>query len=99
MEYLFIDESGSMTNNYLNKYPYFVICIVHVISKDKLKTILKRYISKKINAWKEEESRIINNGTFKELKGSLLSYIDKIDLACYLMENNYFELYYVIVNN
>lgn len=99
MEYLFIDESGSMSTKYINSYPYFVICIIHPINKDKLKIILKRFISKKINTWIKEESKMVSNGKFKELKGSQLSYNEKIELGFYLIDNNYFEVYYINVIN
>jgi putative IMPACT (imprinted ancient) family translation regulator len=40
MEYLYIDESGSITNQ--NKESYFVICIIRVFDKEKIKKVLKR---------------------------------------------------------
>ena len=99
MEYLFIDESGSMTCEYAFSYPYFVICIIRSINKDKLKTIFKRYVSKKLSSWIENDSELIKNGKFKELKGSKLSYLEKIDFASFITENNYFEVYYIVVIN
>lgn len=48
MQYLYIDESGSMTIDHFNDWPYFVIAIVRCGNPDKLKTLYKRFIKKHI---------------------------------------------------
>lgn len=49
MQYLYIDESGSMTIDHFNDWPYFVIAIVRCGNPDKLKTLYKRFIKKHMN--------------------------------------------------
>lgn len=46
MQFLYIDESGTNTIEYADKFPYFIISIVHVFDKEKLKKVIKKYISK-----------------------------------------------------
>lgn len=100
--YISIDESGSMTKKDLSKNKFFVICYIRIKDGKKLKKALKRYISKKMEHFRAID---INNmmfdssGKFKELKGSALPKDDKIELAKYLCKNNYFDVYYICVNN
>ena len=46
MQFLYIDESGTNTIEHADKFPYFIISMVHVFDKDKLKKVIKKYISK-----------------------------------------------------
>lgn len=46
MQFLYIDESGTNTIEHADKFPYFIISLVHVFDKDKLKKVIKKYISK-----------------------------------------------------
>ena len=46
MQFLYIDESGTNTIEHSDKFPYFIISLVHVFDKDKLKKVIKKYISK-----------------------------------------------------
>ena len=57
MEYLFIDESGTMTNIYCEQFPYFIICLLHVKDKRKLKTITKQFISRNLDTLKSLGSK------------------------------------------
>ena len=52
MEYLFIDESGTMTNIYCEQFPYFIICLLHVKDLRILKTITKQFISRNLDILK-----------------------------------------------
>lgn len=100
MEYLFIDESGTMSTEYCEKFPFFIICLLHVLDKRKLKTITKRFISQHMEELKSLGStKMFKNGKFIEIKGSELSYDLKIELARYLCKYEIFEIIYIDVNN
>lgn len=100
MEYLFIDESGSNTNQKVDQFPYFVICLIRVFDKEKLKKVLKRFISKYYNDLKNiDNGKMFKNNKFYELKGSSLNVEMKYKLAKYLAQSNLFEVYYIIVDN
>lgn len=74
MEYLFIDESGSNTNQNVDQFPYFVICLIRIFDKEKLKKVLKRFISKYYNDLKNiDNGKMFKNNKFYELKGSSLN--------------------------
>lgn len=100
MEYLYIDESGSITNQNTEQLSYFVICIIRVFDKDKIKKVLKRFISKYYNELKSiDNGKMFKNNKFKELKGSALNIEMKYKLAEYLAKSNLFEVYYIMVDN
>jgi hypothetical protein len=100
MEYLYIDESGTMTTEHNEKFPFFVICLIHVLDKRKLKTIVKRFISKNMEELKLLNSqKMFKEKKFVEIKGSELSYSLKIDFANYLCKYNVFKIIYIDVDN
>lgn len=100
MEYLYIDESGSNTNKEVDQFPYFVICLVRVFDKEKLKKVLKRFISKYYNDLKNiDNGKMFKNNKFRELKGSSLNIEMKYKLSNYLAQSSLFEVYYIIVDN
>ena len=101
MEYFYIDESGSMTTEYANKFPFFIISVVRVFNKDLLKKRLKRFVSKHIGELKASDNgKMFNNGKFLELKGSALTIDLKKSLAEYLLDSSdLFEVHYIIVDN
>jgi len=73
MQYLFIDESGTMTKEYANHFPFFVICVINVFDRDKLKRVLKRFIQKNMDKLKlsDKENKMFKDGKFLELKAML----------------------------
>lgn len=101
MENLYIDESGSMTCEYCDKIPYFVIAIIRVKNKDKLKRVYKRFISKNIERLRELDTtnKMFTNNTFIELKGSCFDYQMKNKFIEYFCKNNYFEIFYIRIEN
>lgn len=101
MVYLYIDESGSMTNKHIKSCPYFIIAILYVKDKEKLRRVFKRFISSYLKELKDLDtgSKMFRNGKFHELKGSCLDYDMKINLAEYLCKNDLFEVFYIRVDN
>lgn len=100
MEYLFIDESGTMTNIYCEQFPYFIICLLHVKDLRKLKTITKQFISRNLNTLKSLGSKKMFRGDkFIEIKGSELSYNLKIEFAEHLCKYDVFDIVYIDIEN
>ena len=89
----YIDESGSMTSTYSKNQPYFVICLVKVLEKSKLKHLFKNFLIK------NPEYKFIKPNNSYELKGTKLSTNQKINLANYLKRKDLFELFFIKVNN
>lgn len=104
MERLYVDESGSMTATYCNIHPYFIIAIVRVKDSTKLKRIFKRFISKNLSELIiadniDNDHKMFNNGKFIELKGSRFTPALKREFVNYFCRNNYFEVFYILVDN
>lgn len=101
MENIYIDESGSMTTNHSANQPYFVVCMLRVKDKDKLKRAYKRFISKHLNRLKEidKENRMFRDGKFLELKGCCLDFSMKKEFVDFFCQKNLFELIYIRVKN
>ena len=101
MQYLFIDESGTMSiREHVKKFPFFVISILNVKDREKLKRVIKRFISKKYSILKEiDDGKMFNNDKFVELKGSSLPRNLKIEFAEYVSKYDLFDVYYIFVDN
>ena len=101
MQYLYIDESGSMTIDHFNDWPYFVIAIVRCGNPDKLKTLYKRFIKKHMNELHEADtkSRMFQNERFHELKGSALTPSLKSEFVSYFAREGTLEVYYIVLDN
>ena len=103
MQYLYIDESGSMTTKYVKHFPYFVISVVRVFNREALKRKLKIFISKNYELLKDadKENKMFLNGKFVELKGVALTYDLKIKLSNYLLNycRGLFEVNIILIKN
>ncbi len=101
MEYLYIDESGSLTSEFAFIHPNFVMCVVRVKDITNLRKLLKRFIYENYQEIKEidENNKIFKNGEFLEIKGSSLNSKLKKKLASFLCNGNVLEIYYIHVNN
>ena len=98
----YIDESGSMTTNYSNQNPWFIISIVRVNAPKKLNRLFKYFIKKNykelMNCPKAE--RMFKNNKFLELKGSALTGKLKQKFVQFFTETpNIFELFIIKVDN
>lgn len=101
MQYLYIDESGSMTNQYTKSWPYFVIAIIRTEEPDKLRKLHKRFIGKYLVKLKaaDSEGRMFKGGVFQELKGTAFTPDLKRAFATYLGRENTMDLYYIVIDN
>lgn len=101
MEYLYVDESGSMTVSHNETHPYFIISIVRAKNIDKLKKVHKRFVSSHKAELKETDKRnlMFNGSAFSELKGSCLTPQLKREFVKFFCQNGHFELFYIVVKN
>lgn len=101
MEYLYIDESGSMTSKYSDTYPYFVIAIVRASDPKKLKRIHKRFVEKHMEELQsvDKSFRMFKNNHFKELKGSAFTPNLKRKFVSYFCRQNTLEVFYIVLDN
>ena len=101
MQFLFIDESGSMTKHYSDHLHYFVIAIVRTERPKVVRTVYKRFITKYLSDLRVNDSkkRMFNNGSFKELKGALFSPELKESFVSYFCRNNILQVFYVVIDN
>lgn len=101
MNRLYIDESGSMTTNYAEHNPYFVIAMVKTDDPKRMRKVFKRYVSgheKELRAI-DLEHKLFLNEKFRELKGNQFTPDMKKEFVRYFCRNQLFELYYVVVKN
>lgn len=101
MQNLYIDESGSMTIQYREQNPYFVIAIVHTEDSKRLKALHARFVRSHIDELREADSagRMFKNGAFAELKGSALTPKLKRDFVSFFCKNNALDVFYIVINN
>lgn len=101
MERLFVDESGTMTAQYCNIHPYFVIAIVRAKDPDKLKRTYKRFVTKNMNRLKaaDKNNAMFINDKFTELKGNCFTPQLKRDFVDFFCRNDYFEVFYIVADN
>ncbi len=101
MTNIYIDESGSMTTKYANHYPYFVIAMILVKDKQRLKTSYKRFVSKNHARLKNTDlkNKMFKDDKFVELKGSCMTEELKIDFLDFFCRNDLFEVYYIRIKN
>ncbi len=100
MEHLYVDESGSMSCEHADAFPYFVICTIKVNDVEKLKRVYKRFVSKYFEKLKTlDDGKMFCGSKFKELKGSCFDYEMKENFVNYFCRSNIFEVYYLKVLN
>lgn len=98
---LYIDESGSMTTEFLINNPYFLISIIKPNNIRKIKTNYKRFIKQNYNLLKsaDKNQKMFQNGIFKELKGSEFTPDLKKQFIEYMCRDNMFDIFYIIIDN
>lgn len=97
---IFIDESGSITNK-TEKQKYFVIALLKVNDIKSLLKSYKRFISARLEKLKESDikNEMFEGNKFREIKGNAFSPELKKEFVKYFARNEYFELYYIILQN
>jgi hypothetical protein len=101
MEYLFIDESGSLTKDFASIHPNFIMYVVRVKDIVNLRKLLKRFILNHYDELKktDENNKMFDRENFLEIKGSALNSKLKNELARYLCQGKVLEIYYIHVLN
>ena len=101
MQYLCVDESGSMTTQHLANCPYFVIAVVRTENPVKLRRLCKRFAKKYCDALKaaDTENRMFQNGKFLELKGYALTPDLKRSFVDFFCRQGTLEVYYIVLDN
>jgi len=98
--YVYIDESGSINRACIGD-EYFVVALLYVRDKEKLKLIFKRFINKNINSLKklDKADKMFTDEKFVELKGSALNTSMKRRFLKFFAQNNLFKVIYIKVHN
>lgn len=99
---IYIDESGSMTNNSEEyKQPFFIISLIKVTNEKVLKRNLKRFISSNLKTLQkiDTKNKMFINGKFAELKGSALNGALKREFVEKITKDQPFELFYIKLYN
>lgn len=99
---LYIDESGSLTNNCEEyRQPFFIISIIKVKNEKILRRNLKRFVSSNMKILKklEKSNKMFINGKFMELKGSALNGALKRTFVEEIIKDESFEIFYIKVYN
>ena len=109
MQYLYVDESGSMTTEHCDNFPYFIICSVKVKDPDALRKRYKRFVSKNYDRLKildserkkrhNDNSAMFNGDTFKELKGSCFDFEMKKKFVNHFCKSDFIEIFYIKIDN
>lgn len=99
---IYIDESGSMTNESSHKANHkFIICMVLTENQIKLKKVYKRFVSKHLEELKatDKNDSMFYGNKFSELKGSNFTPILKRKFVEYFCRNEHFRIMYIEVDN
>ena len=101
MQYLYIDESGSMTKQHADSRPYFVIAIVRADNPNRLRRLYKRFVVNHMEELKEADGdrKMFHGKSFQELKGSAFSPKLKRAFASYFCRDGALEVFYIVLDN
>ena len=62
---IYIDESGSINNHDAQRVPYFVVAMIHVTNKEKLKRAYKRFVAANLDRLRELDCDRVDQKTGK----------------------------------
>ena len=102
MEYLYIDESGSMTSRFTKPYPFFVVSIIRASNTKKLKKLHKRFVRNNIDELREadkQHQKMFDEVQFKELKGAAFTPDLKRKFVSFFCKNHALEIFYIVIDN
>ncbi len=108
---IYVDESGSINKHKSN--PYFLVALIHVINRERLKKLYKRFVSANIGRLRaldetktdgrgkvvRQGGRMFRGNVFKELKGACLDKDMKERFVDFFSRNPDFEVFYIRVEN
>lgn len=98
----YIDESGSITTEHAKEFPFFIVAMIKVLDKDKLKRKYKRFVSKNMSLLMSVDAskKMFDlTGKFLELKGNCFSPELKHKFVDYFSKEKLFEVYYIKLIN
>lgn len=101
MDYLYIDESGSMTSEHAARLPYFVITVVRAMDGRKLISAHKRFVRGHMEELKAADTggRMFAAGKFRELKGSALTPALKRSYVSRVCGDGLCQVFYIVIDN
>lgn len=101
LQHLYIDESGSMTSEYTDQWPFFTIAIVAADNKEKAKRVVKRFVSKNMDALRvmDTDGKMFLDGNFHELKGTCMSRDMQVEFIHYMCRNGLIKVFLIRVDN
>lgn len=101
MQHLYIDESGSMTSKYTDRWPYFTVAIVMTSDKEKAKRSVRRFISKNMEALRnmDMDHKMFLDGKFHELKGACMSREMQTEFINYMCRNDVVRVFLIRIDN
>ncbi|KGF09046.1 hypothetical protein HMPREF1633_12925 [Tissierellia bacterium S5-A11] len=96
---IYIDESGTINNQFKNEY--FIITLIILDNPTTLKRSYKRFVSSNLEELKriDNKQKMFLNGKFHELKGSALNKPMKQEFINFFSRKNNFSLFYIKVDN
>lgn len=101
MQHLYIDESGSMTAEHIDQWPFFTIAIVTSENKDHAKRVVKRFIAKHLEELRTSDSlqKMFSGSKFLELKGTYMSPDLQTEFIRYMCQKETVKIFLIRVSN
>ncbi len=98
---LFIDESGSLTKEFAYDNPFFLMCVIKINDLKKAKEKYRKFINDNYEDLKASDhyDRMFCKGKFVELKGSALNLELKEKFLQVMLQGEYIDIFYIIVEN
>lgn len=97
---IYIDESGSINNKFIENQD-FIITLVIPTDKKQLDRTYKRFVSNNHNDLKklDKNNKMFFNDKFNELKGSQFNKPMKQKFVKFFSKKKHFEIYYIRIKN
>jgi len=103
MQNLYIDESGSMTREFSDRHPYFIIAVVQEFDKEKVRRAFKRFVSEHLGRLRalDTDGKMFReeDGGFTELKGAYLDSDLKREFIEFFCQGEDFRVFYIKTDN
>ena len=101
MQHIYIDESGSMTREHTDRWPFFTIAMIVSPNKERAKRVVKRFIAKHLETLRncDASHKMFNGNTFRELKGSCMNDALQAEFINFMCRNECIKVYLIKVTN